>query len=159
MIQKYAEAQRTDFASFPISQCKNEYDFSFSGIKTSVLRFVQKEYGEAEKIPSDHLPLIAASFQKSVVKALKEKTERAVKSFPVKTLSVVGGVAANQLLRSEFENLAKRYHKKLVIPSLEYCGDNAAMIAYRGERIFSAGYKFNLDFNAFPRIADYSFIK
>jgi N6-L-threonylcarbamoyladenine synthase len=159
MIQKYAENQRTDFVDFPISQCKKEFDFSFSGIKTSVLRFVQKEYGDAANIPQDHLSLIAASFQKFVVKALMEKTERAIKNYPVKTLSVVGGVAANKALRNEIKNLATQYNKKLVIPAIEFCGDNAAMIAYRGQKVYGSGYRFTLDFNAFPRLADYSFIK
>ena len=74
MIQKTAENQRTDFVDFPVSRVKNEFDYSFSGIKTSVLRFVQKEYGDASKIPTDHLPLIAASFQKSVVKSFDGKS-------------------------------------------------------------------------------------
>lgn len=159
MIQKYSENQDTDFVSFPISQCKNEFDFSFSGIKTSVLRFIQKQYGEVSKIPENELKLIAAAFQKSVLKALTEKTEKAIKKFEVKTLSVVGGVAANKNLRKEFEYLANRYNKKLVIPSIEFCGDNAAMIAYRGQKVFEAGYNYNYDFNAFPRMKDHSFIK
>ncbi len=159
MIQVAAENQRTDFVSFPISQCKNEFDFSFSGIKTSVLRFVQKEYGDPSKIPAEHLPLIAASFQKSVVKALIEKSERVIKKHQVNSISLVGGVAANKLLREEITGLANRYHKKIVIPSLEYCGDNAAMIAYRALKIHEAGFKYDFSFNAYPSLSDCSFIK
>ena len=159
MIQKYSEGQRTNFVDFPISQCKNEFDFSFSGIKTSVLRFIQKQYGEVSNIPDNELKLIAAAFQKSVLKALTEKTERAINKFNVKTLSVVGGVAANKNLRIEFEKLSNKYNKKLVVPSIEFCGDNAAMIAYRGQKIFEAGYKYTYDFNAFPRMKDHSFIE
>ena len=62
-IQHAALNHRTDFANFPVAQCKNEFDFSFSGLKTSVLRFIQKEYGDASKIPANNLPLIAAAFQ------------------------------------------------------------------------------------------------
>jgi len=159
VIQAAADNKRTDFTAFPISQCKNEFDFSFSGIKTSVLRFIQKEYGEPSKIPADHLPLIAASFQKSVVKALIEKTERVIKKHHVNSISLVGGVAANKLLREEITALANRYHKKIVIPSLEYCGDNAAMIAYRAQKIHEAGFKYDFSFNAYPSLGDYSFIK
>ena len=159
MIQSAAENQRTDFVNFPVSKCKNEFDFSFSGIKTSVLRFVQKEYGEPSKIPADYLQLIAASFQKSVVKALIEKSERALKQHHVNSISLVGGVAANKLLREEFAKLAKRYHKKIVVPSIEFCGDNAAMIAYRAQKVYEAGFRYEFSFNAYPSLSDYSFIK
>jgi len=159
LIQKAAENQKTDFVNFPISQCKGEFDYSFSGIKTSVLRFVQKEYGDASKIPTEHLPLIAASFQKSVVKALVEKSERALKKYKVNSISAAGGVAANKLLRDEFSELAKKYKKKLVIPSLEFCGDNAAMIAYRAQKVYEAGFRYEFSFNAYPSLNDYSFIK
>lgn len=158
-IQHAALNQRTDFANFPVAQCKNEFDFSFSGLKTSVLRFIQKEYGDASKIPANNLPLIAAAFQHSAVKALIDKTEKALQKFKVNSISLAGGVAANQLLRDEFQKLSNRYMKKLVIPSLEYCGDNGAMIAYRGLKLHQAGIKYGYDFNAYPSLSDYSFIK
>ncbi|MCL4551798.1 MAG: tRNA (adenosine(37)-N6)-threonylcarbamoyltransferase complex transferase subunit TsaD [Bacteroidetes bacterium] len=158
-IQHAALNHRTDFANFPVAQCKNEFDFSFSGLKTSVLRFIQKEYGDASKIPANNLPLIAAAFQHSAVKALIDKTEKALQNFKVNSISLVGGVAANQLLRDEFQKLSQRYKKKLVIPSLEYCGDNGAMIAYRGLKLHQAGIKYGYDFNAYPSLSDYSFIK
>ncbi|MEW6702406.1 MAG: tRNA (adenosine(37)-N6)-threonylcarbamoyltransferase complex transferase subunit TsaD, partial [Bacteroidota bacterium] len=72
-IQEAAMNQST-LVNFPIAQCKNEFDFSFSGLKTSVLRFIQKEYGNASEIPPEHTSLIAASFQYSAVKALTENT-------------------------------------------------------------------------------------
>lgn len=158
-IQEAALNQRTDFADFPIAHCKNEFDFSFSGLKTSVLRFIQKEYGDAAKIPADHLPLISASFQQSAIKALVEKTEKALRKYKVNSLSLVGGVAANEMLREEFEKLSVKYKKKLVIPSLDFCGDNAAMIAYRGMKLYEAGIKYSFEFNAYPSLSDYSFIK
>ena len=158
-IQHASLNQRTDFANFPVAQCKNEFDFSFSGLKTSVLRFIQKEYGDASKIPANDLPLIAAAFQYSAVKALIDKTEKALQNFKVNSISLVGGVAANQMLRDEFQKLSNRYKKKLVVPSLEYCGDNGAMIAYRGLKLHQAGIKYGYDFNAYPSLSDYSFIK
>lgn len=158
-IQKLAKDQKTDFANFPIAQCKNEFDFSFSGLKTSVLRFVQKEYGSPEKIKEEDLPLIAASFQHSAVQALIQNVRKALLKYDVKSLSLVGGVAANQLLRDEFGKLAQKFNKKLVIPSLEFCGDNAAMIAYRGLKIHEAGFKYSYDFNAYPSLNGNTFIK
>ncbi|MFA5805538.1 MAG: tRNA (adenosine(37)-N6)-threonylcarbamoyltransferase complex transferase subunit TsaD [Melioribacteraceae bacterium] len=158
-IQEAAEEQRNDFANFPIANCKNEFDFSFSGLKTSVLRLIQKEYGDASKIPAADIPLIAASFQYSAVRALLINTEKALNKFNVNSISLVGGVAANKMLRDQFENLAFKYKKNLIIPFLEFCGDNAAMIAYRGLKLHQAGIKYGYDFNAYPSLSDYSFIK
>lgn len=158
-IQEIAMNQKTDFVSFPIAQCKNEFDFSFSGLKTSVLRFIQKEYGDAAKIAEDHLSLIAASFQYSAVKALTSNADKALKKYKVNSISMVGGVAANKMLRDEFRKLADKYKKKLVIPSAEFCGDNGAMIAYRGMTLHQAGIKYSFDSNAFPSLADNTFIR
>lgn len=158
-IQNVAMNQPTDFATFPIAQCKNEFDFSFSGLKTSVLRFIQKEYGDVSKIPSEHLPLIAASFQFSAIKALIQNADKALKKYKVNSISLVGGVAANKMLRDEFGKLSVKYKKKLVIPSIEFCGDNGAMIAYRGLTLHEAGVKYSFDFNAFPSLTDNTFIK
>ena len=158
-IQEAALNQRTDFADFPVAQCKNEFDFSFSGLKTSVLRFIQKEYGDASKIPQEHLPLIASSFQYSAVKALTANTDKALRKYKVNSISLVGGVAANKMLRDELQKLAIKYKKKFIVPSPEFCGDNGAMIAYRGSQLHQAGIKYSFDFNAFPSLSDHTFIK
>jgi len=158
-IQQAAFGQKTDFTEFPIAKCKKEYDFSFSGLKTSVLRFIQKEYGEPAKIPEEHLPLIAASFQISAVNALIRNVDKALRNYKVNSICLTGGVAANQLLRDEFQKLSVKFKKKLVIPSLDLCGDNAAMIAYRGQSLYESGIRYGFDFNAFPSLNDYTFIK
>jgi len=158
-IQEAAFNQPTDFVKFPISQCKNEFDFSFSGLKTSVLRFIQKEFGDASKIPDEKLPLIAASFQYWAVQALLQNTDKVLRKYKVNSLSLVGGVAANKMLRDGFQKLSVKYNKKLVIPALDFCGDNGAMIASRGLQLHQAGVKYSFDFNAYPSLDDYSFIK
>ncbi len=158
-IQSMAENYQSDLINFPIAQCKREFDFSFSGLKTAVLRHIQKKYGSCEQIPADDLPMIAASFQASVVKALVNNVRKAVERFHVSSISLVGGVAANKHLGNELELLAHKYNKKLVIPSPEFCGDNAAMIAYRGLKLFNSGLKYNLDYNAYPGLSDNTFIK
>jgi N6-L-threonylcarbamoyladenine synthase len=158
-IQELAKNQKTDFAIFPVAQCKNEFDFSFSGLKTSVLRFVKKEYSSVENISQEHLKLVAASFQQAAVMALIKNCEKAIQQFNVKSISIVGGVAANEMLRDEFNKLASKYNKKLVIPSINFCGDNAAMIAYRAMKLHQAGIKYSYEFNAFPSLSDNSFIK
>ncbi len=144
--------------SFPIARCKNEFDFSFSGLKTSVLRFIQKEYGTGGNIPESEIPGIAFAFQKSLVDALLKNVIKALNQQRVKSISLVGGVAANALLRSEFENLAGKMKIPLVIPNLEYCGDNGAMIALRGYRVFNTGKRFNFSSNAFASLPENNFI-
>jgi N6-L-threonylcarbamoyladenine synthase len=98
------------------------------------LRHVQSEYPN-NTIPGRDLADIAASFQKSVVAALLQKVEWALDEFDVKSISLVGGVAANLYLRENLQNLAEQYSLKVVIPDLEFCGDNGAMIANRAGMI------------------------
>ncbi len=153
MIQKYSENGDENKIDFPIAELKDTYNFSFSGLKTAVLRYIQKNYPASIKIPQNDLEDIAASFQNAVVKALIKKSEKAINNFDIRSISLVGGVAANKKLRSEFSNLANRYDKKLVIPALQFCGDNAAMIAFRGLKLYEAGQKNELDLNAYPGLS------
>lgn len=156
-ISTAAASVTSSSIKFPIAHCKNEFDFSFSGLKTSVLRFIQKEYGNAENIPAGDKGLIAYSFQKSLVEALTRNVVKALNQFRVKSISLAGGVAANTLLRSEFESIAGKIKVPLVIPSLEYCGDNGAMIALRGYRLFNAGRRGTFGSNAFASMPEDNF--
>jgi tRNA N6-adenosine threonylcarbamoyltransferase len=151
-VQEYSEKGNPKAIQFPVSKLKGEYDFSFSGLKTSVLRYIQKEYKTTENIPEEDKPDIAASFQDAVVRALGKNVEKAIQNFEVKSLSLVGGVAANNAIRNKFYELAKKYNKKLVIPDVEFCGDNAAMIAYRGGKLFENNIISDLSANAFPSL-------
>jgi len=140
-VQECSKNGNPNAINFPIANLKGAYDFSFSGLKTSVLRYIQKEYINIDNIAENEKSNIAASFQNAVVKALQINVEKAISNFDVNTLSLVGGVAANKALRNKFVLLAKKHNKKLVIPDIEFCGDNAAMIAYRAGKLFenSAG--------------------
>lgn len=149
-IQKTAENGDPKSIAFPVANLKNHYDFSFSGLKTSVLRYIQQKYGPEKNIPESDLPDITASFQNAVIRALIHNAERALKEYDVKSVSLAGGVAANKVLRNALGELAAKYKKKYVVPDFVYCGDNAAMIAYRGYKIYQSGKRFNYDFNAFP---------
>jgi len=152
-IQEYGENGDENSIVFPIAQLKNDYDYSFSGLKTAVLRFLQKEYNQnIESIPANELNIIAASFQKAVVDALIQNVKKAISNFDFKSISLVGGVAANQKLRNEFKKIAEINKLKLVIPDIQFCGDNAAMIAERGFRIYQNGKRFELNANAFPSL-------
>lgn len=149
-IQNAAQNGNDKKINFPIAQLKEPYNFSFSGIKTSVLRYVQSLNGNLdEQAKAD----IATSFQRSVIQALIQKLEKAVKQFKVNCISIVGGVAANKLLREESFKLSELYNLKLVIPAFEYCGDNAAMIAFRAESLYNSGIRDSLDCKPFPGLS------
>ena len=159
-IQAAAEKGDSMKIPFPIADLKGKYDFSFSGLKTSVLRYIQSTFDvpKGTPIPEDHLNDIAASFQNAVVKALLKKCELALKNFEISSMSLVGGVAANEQLRNSFVHLGEKYKKKVVIPKLEYCGDNAAMIAFRAKSLLAAGEKFSLETDAFPNFSSKYFV-
>jgi N6-L-threonylcarbamoyladenine synthase len=150
-----------DFHKFPSASVKeNVYDFSFSGIKTSVLYFLRNNYGDIKdenvrrKIPVND---IAASFQKAVINSLVDKTLLAASNFNVKTIAVSGGVSANSRLKAEFKkNDVKGF--EVYFPHLKYSTDNAAMIGYTAylkyghTRISKEEWKENLFKPAFARI-------
>ena len=156
-IQKAAANGDPEKINFPVAELKDPYNFSFSGLKTSVLRYVQKNYGDSKNILEKDLSDIAASFQKAVVKALIKNTQKALNNYEVKSLSLAGGVAANKALREALINLGKQHSKKVVIPAFEYCGDNAAMIAFRGLKLFEAGKKFDLSYSPYPGLSNKHF--
>lgn len=115
-------------------------DFSFSGLKTAVLRLIQRE---KEKLNVDDL---AASFQENVTETLLGKTINACVHYNIKTIALAGGVAANSSLREKIFNLSGKY--KTYAPALVYCTDNAAMVA--SAAYFIHGYT-NLDVEVFSR--------
>lgn len=156
-IEKAAAQGNSEKILFPIADLKEPYNFSFSGLKTSVLRYVQTNFKDVSSISVSDKNDIASAFQKAVVKALTNKVEKALKYFQVKSISLVGGVAANNALRDSFAHISKKYDKKLVIPKLEFCGDNAAMIAFRGLKLFEHGLVNDLDFSPYPGLTPQHF--
>ena len=113
------------------------YDFSFSGIKTAVVNYVNKMTGDRKPATED----LVASFQQAIADVLVEKTIRAAKEFNCKTVALAGGVSANSRLRKQLKEECFANHLTTQIPPLEYCTDNAAMIGcaayhhFRQERI------------------------
>jgi N6-L-threonylcarbamoyladenine synthase len=123
----------------PLLNQKN-LNFSFSGLKTAVLYEFIKHKKPNKQLIDD----MAASVQRAIIDSLIGKLEKAIIEYRPKTLMLGGGVAANELLRSEFFNISKKMHISCSIPKYEYCTDNAAMIglaAYHG--IVSGGAKQN----------------
>ena len=107
-------------------------DFSFSGLKTSILYKIQNNLQKNPKFIEENLEDLCASIQHSIVSVLLNKLEKAIKLTGIKELAIAGGVSANSYLRNELEKLAKEKAYQLYIPKLEYCTDNAAMIAIAG---------------------------
>jgi N6-L-threonylcarbamoyladenine synthase len=153
-IQNASKIGDEDKIKFPVAELKNPYNFSFSGLKTAVLRYIQKNFSDVNDIPEKEKNDIAASFQKAVVSALIQNTERALDNYDVKSISLVGGVAANAKLRNEITMLSKKYGKKIIIPSFEFCGDNAAMIAFRGKSLFETGRQDSLNAKPYPSLGE-----
>lgn len=123
---------------FPKAKLDTPYDFSFSGLKTAVLRAVQKEVGVDFTFPSHELPArlndvqrqnFAASFQRIAIETLVDKAERAFRDFAPKSVVIAGGVAANQELRRQ---LSERLPLHIDYAPMNLCTDNAAMIATLG---------------------------
>lgn len=143
-IQKVSVIGDAQAFTFPRARMEGSWDFSFSGIKTAVLRTVRKLEEENQPIPTEDL---AASFQAAVVDVLYTKTMEAARKYSVKEIVVAGGVSANKALRDAFLN--QKYFK-VHIPPLSLCTDNAVMIASAGYYRFSCGHVDSLDMDVLP---------
>ena len=137
-IAKAAELGDPRAFHLPIAKLAGEYDFSFSGLKTAVLRAVQREVGKDFTFPSHELPALvndelrynmAASFQYTAVKTLVDKTKKAYDNFQPASVVIAGGVAANQELRRQ---LREALPIDIEYAPIQLCTDNAAMIAALG---------------------------
>lgn len=146
-IEKEAEKGYASRYNFPKAKLKNPYDFSFSGLKTAVLRTAQQEIGEDYSFPShqiaDRLSRkrqsdIAASFQAVALAALSDALKKAYLEFSPKSVVVAGGVAANRPLRIVLDESLKT---TIIYPDIKLCTDNGAMIAARAAYKITGGAK------------------
>ncbi len=146
-IEKHSIGGKKDFIDFPRAmKDRDNYDFSFSGLKTAVAIYLKDKSPEFIK---KHLADIAASFQEAVCEILVIKTLNAAGAFNVSRVSVTGGVARNQRLRALFEE-RKPDNLGIFIPSPELCSDNGAMVAACGSYHLNMGEKSDLSLNAIP---------
>jgi N6-L-threonylcarbamoyladenine synthase len=137
-IQRLARQGDPSKLKLPRAWLGESYDFSFSGLKTAVLRVVEGLDQQARLSRAD----VAASFEEAVVDVLVTKTQRAAEEFGVRQVLLAGGVAANARLRAEMD---RRVQRPVLYPPLSLCTDNAAMIAAAGFYRFVAGHRSGLD--------------
>jgi putative glycoprotease GCP len=147
VIDKIAKGGNPQAVAFPRAM-KDSPDFSFSGLKTSLLTMLKKR---GRDFSAEELPDIVASYQEAIVDVLVEKTVRAVQDNAIRQIVVCGGVAANGRLREKFAAAASINNIDLFIPPIILCTDNAAMIAAIGEIMLKSGCRDSLDLNAISR--------
>jgi len=146
-IDKLA-AESDGQVEFPRAWLESDsYDFSFSGLKSSVINYKHNLAQRGEAINPSH---VAAGFQASVVEVLTTKALRAAKEFDVKQVIAAGGVAANKGLRSSLEGTFRKEEIPFYVPPIILCTDNAAMIAAAGSAMFIDGVRGNLAMNGKP---------
>jgi N6-L-threonylcarbamoyladenine synthase len=126
------------------------YDSSFSGVKTAVLRLVQKLQAEGKDLP---VADIAASFQHSIAKSLTKRAIACAVDYGLDTIAIGGGVAANSGLRSTLETAATKRGIKVLFPPLKYCTDNAAMIGCAAVEHLDRGHVSPLDLGVQSRLS------
>ena len=127
----------------PLAQ-SNKIEFSFSGLKTSLLYFMDS-FKESKKASISD---VAASYQNAIIDCLISKLNLAVKKTKVNTITIAGGVAKNLVLRNQLKEVFPK--NNIIFPDFNYCTDNAAMISYLGEKKFNLGCKSNIDFGILP---------
>lgn len=139
-IDRRAQDGDPTFHRFPRTQL-DDLDFSFSGLKTSVLYYLRDASdAERERLLGEHLDDLCASVQAAVVDALVDAVRRAVDETGAEHVAVVGGVAANSELRRRIEATGAEEGFEVYVPDLAYCMDNAAMIARAGALHLAAGH-------------------
>ena len=147
VIDRLARSGNPQALAFPRSM-RDSLEFSFSGVKTSLLTYMKKR----ERPPvAEEIPDIVASYQEAIVDVLVEKTLRAAEMQSIGQVAVVGGVAANSRLRARFLEDARARGIRVFIPPPVFCTDNAAMIAVVGHHALARGRRDPYDLNALSR--------
>ncbi|MCR4989669.1 MAG: tRNA (adenosine(37)-N6)-threonylcarbamoyltransferase complex transferase subunit TsaD [Lachnospiraceae bacterium] len=149
-IDKAAKEGNPDAIDFPRAKVEgSEYDFSFSGLKSAVLNYLnQCEMKGMDVNVND----VAASFQKAVVDVLTDHSINAVNAYGLKKFAIAGGVASNSALRESLKKRCEKENIEFFCPSPVYCTDNAAMIGTAGYYEFIKGERSGYDLNAVPAL-------
>ena len=145
-IDRISKLGNKNFHDFPVAKLGDSLDFSFSGLKTSLKYYLDKNINWKKNVND-----IASSYQEAIIKSLIHNIFKAIRKFSVKTILFSGGVACNSRLRESVEENLSKY--EIVFPSNEYCTDNGAMIAMRGiQKIITNKAEFSLDFPVFSTL-------
>ena len=151
LIDKYAK--EGDDSKFKFAKpLVKKYDYSFSGLKTSFLYFLQKEEKKNPNFVKENRDDLCASIQKTIIDVLFKKLILATKELNIKEVAIAGGVSANSALRFRLETEGRNRNWNVYIPRFEYCTDNAAMIAITGKFMFDKGLYSNQSVTARARI-------
>ncbi|MBD5396421.1 MAG: tRNA (adenosine(37)-N6)-threonylcarbamoyltransferase complex transferase subunit TsaD [Lachnospiraceae bacterium] len=149
-IDKISKEGNPDAIHFPRAKvAEAEYDFSFSGLKSAVLNYLNSCEMRGETINRAD---VAASFQKAVIDVLVEHSMHAVKSYGFTKFAIAGGVASNSSLRAAFEKACEKENVEFYHPSPIFCTDNAAMIGTAGYYEYRKGIRHGFDLNAVPNL-------
>lgn len=149
-IDKVSKNGNSEALKFPRANFHDDsLDFSFSGVKSAVLNYLNNASMKGEKIITED---VAASFQKSVVDVLVDNTMKACKKYKVDKIAIAGGVAANSCLRETMIENASKSGIKVLFPPIKLCTDNAAMIGSAAYFEFLKGRTSDLTLNAIPNL-------
>ncbi len=152
LIDKLAKEGNPDKYPFPMGEMPG-LDFSFSGIKTSILYFLQKEVKLNPNFIEENKADICASVQKTLIEILLRKVKKAMREKNCSSIAIAGGVSANSGLRKRLQELGEENHWDVFIPAFSYCTDNAGMIAMAGHFKFEAGEFCGQDVSPLARYA------
>ena len=128
LVDKHAQIGNPLAYEFPLSEMP-KYNFSFSGIKTSILYFLKKRVAENPNFVAENLNDICASVQHTLVRMVLQKLRRAARELNIKEVAIAGGVSANSGLRKTLYEMGEKEGWNVYIPDFQYCTDNAGMIA------------------------------
>jgi len=149
-IDRISKEGNPDAIAFPRAKIADaEYDFSFSGLKSSVLNYLNSCQMKGEEINRAD---VAASFQKAVTDVLVQNAVHAVKAHGLNKFAIAGGVASNSSLRAAMKEACEKNNIEFYYPSPVYCTDNAAMIGVAAYYEYMAGARSGLDLNAVPNL-------
>ena len=149
-IDKLSREGNPQAISFPRARVEGApYDFSFSGVKSAVLNYINQQNMQGKDIPKADL---AASFQQSVIAVLVEHTIKAAEEFQIHHVAIAGGVAANRGLRNAMQAACEEKNLRLYYPSPIYCTDNAAMIGAAAYYEYQKGVRHGWNLNAVPNL-------
>lgn len=149
-VDALAKAGNPQAIAFPRARIEgSSYDFSFSGLKSAVLNYLNQCQMKGEE---PNRADVAASFQQSVVDVLVNHTILAAKDYKIDKIAIAGGVASNSTLRHAMTTACEEEHIKFYHPSPIFCTDNAAMIGVAGYYEFKKGVRHGLDLNAVPNL-------